>query len=611
MPLLGVTYTSGWRLRPTVTSSDRATGLCQALAELIEREGAACRQGIEGALEGVAAVRGGSLDRRLQRVEARLREVASRIELAGKAKAEMLAEIRSANATSATDAEPLIALIHRLAEQRVLGRTELCTALLDHLMASCQASRGYVMFYAPESSEAEVVCTAEFRGRNLALEEFQGSRTLLLEALQSGATIRLSDACRDERYSELESVRELQLRSVMVVPILLAGRSIGAVVLEDRSLAAAFSPDHAHWAETAAGIVACCLKQGRLIPGLPSRESRVFLDAGLAGSQVIGDDPRLRSLLAAVERVADLPIAVLIEGETGTGKELVARALHHTSSRRKGPFVAINCASIHGELAESELFGHERGAYTGAVGRHAGCFEQASGGTLFLDEVNELANSTQAKLLRVLESKEIKRIGGEKSIPIDVRVVAASSRSLRALSAEGRFQEPLLHRLNAIRLELPPLRERRGDIPALLEHFLAKYTSAYNRSVVVADGVLDVLQEYAFPGNIRELENIVRSMVALAREGAVLGVEDLPSEVRGAAPARVTFGHGAPPRWLSKPADTLAELRRHEALARKHFATERRRLVERAIAEEGGVSAAARKLKVNRVTLHKLRRNKP
>lgn len=245
---------------------------------------------------------------------------------------------------------------------------------------------------------------------------------------------------------------------------------------------------------------------------LPNPES-----AATGTPQLIGDTPVMRALFRAIGRLAQAPLSVLITGETGTGKELVAHALHQESPRSRKPFVALNTAAIPAELLESELFGHEAGAFTGAQRRHIGRFEQADGGTLFLDEIGDMPLPLQTRLLRVLAEGEFFRVGGRELIRVDVRVIAATHQHLEALVAEGRFRADLLHRLDVVRLQLPPLRERRGDVPQLAENFLAIATRKLDiPSKRFAPTALAALQAYDWPGNVRELENVCWRLAALA-----------------------------------------------------------------------------------------------
>ncbi|WP_369935700.1 nitrogen regulation protein NR(I) [Xanthomonas tesorieronis] len=234
-------------------------------------------------------------------------------------------------------------------------------------------------------------------------------------------------------------------------------------------------------------------------------------------AELIGDTPAMRALFRAIGRLAQAPLSVLINGETGTGKELVAHALHTESPRARKPFVALNTAAIPAELLESELFGHEAGAFTGAQRRHIGRFEQADGGTLFLDEIGDMPLPLQTRLLRVLAENEFFRVGGRELIRVDVRVIAATHQDLEALVEQGRFRADLLHRLDVVRLQLPPLRERRADVPQLAENFLAMAARKLDTPPKrLSPAALDALRGYAWPGNVRELENVCWRLAALA-----------------------------------------------------------------------------------------------
>jgi DNA-binding NtrC family response regulator len=242
----------------------------------------------------------------------------------------------------------------------------------------------------------------------------------------------------------------------------------------------------------------------------------------LGRHEIVWSGEAMRKVMAQVERVAASETRVCILGETGTGKELVARTLHERSPRGGGPFVTLNCAAVPAELIESELFGHEKGSFTGAASRHAGKFEQAERGTIFLDEIGDMPLTMQAKLLRVLEEGEVERIGGDKPIAVDVRVIVATHRNLEALVREGKFRPDLFHRVYVFPLTLPPLRERREDIPALVEHF-ARQVCAQNswKPVPFTAEAIAALQAHAWPGNVRELRNVVERLMLLATEGEV------------------------------------------------------------------------------------------
>jgi two-component system, NtrC family, nitrogen regulation response regulator NtrX len=248
----------------------------------------------------------------------------------------------------------------------------------------------------------------------------------------------------------------------------------------------------------------------------------------------------MQKIMAQVDRVAASETRICILGETGTGKELVARTLHERSPRASGPFVTLNCAAVPAELIESELFGHEKGSFTGAAGRHLGKFEQAEHGTIFLDEIGDMPLAMQAKLLRVLEEGEVERIGGDKSIRVDVRVLVATHRSLETLVREGKFRQDLFHRVYVFPLVLPPLRERREDIPALIEHF-ARQVCAQNhwKPIPFTPESIEALQVYSWPGNVRELRNVVERLMLLATDNQV----ELET-VRSALPQTFDTPHG-------------------------------------------------------------------
>ena len=310
---------------------------------------------------------------------------------------------------------------------------------------------------------------------------------------------------------------------------------------------------------------------------------------------IIGSSQGIADLYAVLERVADTPTTVLITGESGTGKELVARALHEHSSRKDKPFIKVNCAAIPKELIESELFGYERGAFTGAVASKPGRFELASGGTLFLDEIGEIPVEMQVKLLRVLQESEFERVGGIKTIRVDVRLVAATNRDLKKLIASGSFREDLFYRLNVVPIRLPALRERTGDIPLLVEHFLAKFNERLRKKVEgVEPEATEVLVQYPWPGNIRELENVIERAVLFC-DASKLHASDLPPDVRGLpALANVPL----PEADLHAALAGEGGLKGHVKVAMSRL---ERELVSRALQQTtGNVTHAARLLKISR-----------
>ena len=308
-----------------------------------------------------------------------------------------------------------------------------------------------------------------------------------------------------------------------------------------------------------------------------NRQLRQQLHDKFKIDHLLGHHALMKEVFRVVRKVAPSQTTVLITGESGTGKELVARALHAESNRKERPFRALNCAAIPETLIESELFGYEKGAFTGAQGRHIGLFEAVDQGTLFLDEIGDLSLTLQAKLLRVLQEKEIRRIGGRDDIKVDVRVVAATNRKLAIAIKQGTFREDLFYRLNVVSILLPPLRDRATDIPELIEHFLNKYGTATGKAVKdVTPPALRVLMEHPWPGNVRELESVVERAVLLC-EGDRIDVEDLPSELRSR------------PTLLDRTDFDLP----NEGFSLEEF---ERQLLEKAMARSNGVIAKAAKM---------------
>jgi two-component system response regulator HydG len=299
---------------------------------------------------------------------------------------------------------------------------------------------------------------------------------------------------------------------------------------------------------------------------------------------IVGHSDAIRRILTVVPRAAQADSTILITGESGTGKELVARAIHGTSRRVGGPFVSVSCAALPDELLENELFGHVKGAFTGAAVARKGLLEEAQGGTFFLDEVGEASMEIQKKLLRVLEERSLRRLGDNRSIPLDVRVVTATNRDLQSAVDDKAFRDDLYHRLNVIRIHMPPLRERPDDIPLLARHFLARHASRLGREFAgFAPAAMAALSSYAFPGNVRELSSMVEQAVALA-PGPAVELDDLPPRLT--APPRGPVAH---PALVRRP-KTLVDL-------------EREAILERIEARGGDLHAVAQDLGISRTTL--------
>ncbi|MEZ5415270.1 MAG: sigma-54 dependent transcriptional regulator [Opitutaceae bacterium] len=313
------------------------------------------------------------------------------------------------------------------------------------------------------------------------------------------------------------------------------------------------------------------------------------LDEKFNFTHIIGHSAKLQEVIERVKLVAPSRATILVEGESGTGKELIAQAIHQASPRARGPLIAVHCAALSENLLESELFGHERGAFTGANERRIGRFESADGGTLFLDEIGEISASTQVKLLRFLENKTIERVGGAKPIELDVRLVAATNRNLEQMVRDGKFREDLFFRLNVVRIAMPPLRDRADDIPLLLTHYL-KIFSEENKSpaLTLEPGAVRTLQAYAWPGNVRELRNFCENAVVLHRGGSLTEYDLDPKFRGGAAPSGGGESGGAP---VANPL-SIEE-------------NEKRVLREALIKSRGNRTKAAELMGISRRTLHR------
>ncbi|MEW6053643.1 MAG: sigma-54 dependent transcriptional regulator [Nitrospirota bacterium] len=298
--------------------------------------------------------------------------------------------------------------------------------------------------------------------------------------------------------------------------------------------------------------------------------------------RIIGNNHEICRILDTIESVKDSPSSVLIKGETGTGKEMVAKALHYQSCKKHMPFITINCAAIPKELLESELFGYEKGAFTGAVSRRIGKLEEASGGTLFLDEIGELELSLQTKFLRVLQEREIERIGSNKKIKVDFKLISSTNRDFTKEVREGRFREDLLYRINIVEIQLPPLRERKEDIPLFISEFTKDFCARENKKITVSDQAIQVLQNYSWPGNVRQLRNIIEMLIVLAK-GNNITIRDLPEEIFSENPHKAGNNYVKTLRELETQAiqDAIRECNGNKSKAAKILGISRKAFYKR------------------------------
>ncbi|MBI4613955.1 MAG: sigma-54-dependent Fis family transcriptional regulator [Planctomycetes bacterium] len=403
---------------------------------------------------------------------------------------------------------------------------ELFQRVLELTIRLTGAERGYV--YLVEEGKVVLASSRRETGERVPRPQDEISRTIVSQALEEGRTIHLSDAAAETRAT---SVVRRGVRSVLCVPLKSMGRTVGGLYLEDRRRRARFGENEIGAIGRFAEQVGIAIESARRVEEL-TRESHGMratilrmqesLEERFGHEGLVGKSARMQQVYRTLDRLAGSNVPVVIRGESGTGKEMVARALHFGGRRRQGPFEATNCAAFNAGTLGSELFGHVRGAFTGAIEDRKGLFELASGGTLFLDEVAEIPLALQAQLLRSLQEGEVRPVGSDKTVRVDVRVVAAASADLARRVADGRLREDLYFRLRGVEIELPPLRERLEDLPLLVVHFMSRFDTAGRREPrKIAPDALRALAEHDWPGNVRELENVLRSAIALHPDGAI------------------------------------------------------------------------------------------
>jgi Nif-specific regulatory protein len=358
----------------------------------------------------------------------------------------------------------------------------------------------------------------------------QVSRTVLARVMREQTGLMLNDVSTNLELRKSASFANLPVRSLICVPVSLAGRIASVIYVDTQDSRVHFDENHLQMLTAIASLASLALSNISYLEAL-KQENRELRTQITLEHNMVGNSPRIREVFEFIRRVAPTDSTVLIGGESGTGKELVARAIHANSQRANGPFVPINCAAITETLLESELFGYEKGAFTGAVTQKKGKIEVASGGTLFLDEIGELALPLQAKLLRVLQEREFERVGGTRPIKVDLRLVAATNQDLQEAARAGSFRKDLFYRINVVSITVPPLRDRREDILQLAEHFIVRTAKKCNTRVKsLGPNTKLCLANYDWPGNVRELENAIERALVLGSTDTIL-VEDLPDSI--------------------------------------------------------------------------------
>jgi len=368
------------------------------------------------------------------------------------------------------------------------------------------------------------------------------SRTIARRVMQEGLAILGVDVPGSNELADVESLVSSQVRSLLCVPLIVFQKVTGCIYLDARDAAARFDEDHLQLVAAIAGTSAVALENARRMQWLEHENVRLSTELNL-DHNLIGESRRMKEVYQFLARVAPTESNVLLEGESGTGKELAARAIHRNSPRSSKPFVPINCAAIPEGLLESELFGHERGAFTGAVAQKKGRLEVANGGVVFLDEIGELAPALQVKLLRVLQEREFERVGGTRPISVDIRLIAATNKDLAEAVKNGTFRKDLFYRLNVLSLVMPPLRERREDIAVLADYFIARFVKKFNmKAKRLSSEAMACLVNYDWPGNVRELENALERALVLSVLD-VIQPEDLPESIleKGLTPSGAKY----------------------------------------------------------------------
>ncbi|HEX5038463.1 MAG TPA: sigma 54-interacting transcriptional regulator [bacterium] len=443
----------------------------------------------------------------------------------------------------------------------------LLETILEISIEMIKAERGFLLLQEDGGFKIRVSRNMDKQSLDAGEDEGKFSTTVAREAAVTSKSVLVTNAQSDERFQDAESVIDLDIRAVMAVPMKIGADLIGVIYVDNRLSEGEFDQSHQKVLEGFADQAALALRNGRQIEEIRKRgreleisqkqiqelndllkqrldvtESEFAairdryqlqqdeLQLRYAYDQIIGKSAALRQVLKTLDRVTDSDVTVLIQGESGTGKELVARALHYNGPRKAAPFVAENCAAFSEQLLESELFGHKKGAFTGATADKKGLFEVADGGTIFLDEIGELSQGMQSKLLRVLQERQVRAIGANDYKKINVRVIAATNKDLKAMVKEGKFREDLYYRVNVVKVVPPPLRDRKEDIPILVDYMLKKMEGESGAKVKVHPKAMTLLMRYDWPGNIRELGNEIQRCVAMGLK--MIEPESLSEKIR-------------------------------------------------------------------------------
>jgi two-component system, NtrC family, response regulator HydG len=425
----------------------------------------------------------------------------------------------------------------------VRGVEELQQTLLELLFEVVPAQRGAILLTdpGPQGDASEFASVFGLNRQQGQDESIKVSRTITKWVLEHGESLLINNQAETKDLEPSASLIAARPGSILCVPLVMLERTLGVIYLDTKEPESVFDKDHVQLVSAISAITAVALENARHIEWLVSENQRLIADFNIEHNMV-GESPRVRDVLQFISKVAPTDSTVLLSGESGTGKELVARAIHQNSKRANKAFMAVNCAALAESLLESELFGHEKGAFTGALGLKKGRLEIADGGTVFLDEIGELSLALQVKLLRVLQERDFERVGGTRTIKVDIRLITATNKNLEEAVSAGTFRQDLYYRLNVVGLEMPPLRDRQEDIPLLANYFAAKYGEKCNRRITGISAEAQVrLRNYDWPGNVRELENAIERAIVLGTTDRLL-LEDLPESVLESEPAATAPG---------------------------------------------------------------------
>ena len=474
-----------------------------------------------------------------------------------------------------------------------LNLNELLEKIIDSTIQLADTDRGFLMLEG-ESGALEFRIARDRDKRSLAEEDFTISQSIVGDVSRSNAPLFISDILEDDRFKDQKSVLDLQLKRAVCVPLTLEKSVIGVIYTDSNRLSPAFARGDMSIISAFAAQATIAIENAKLHGALVLSEETLArenlkLKQELSGkyefSGIIGRSKAMQEIFLTIQKIASLSTTVLIQGETGTGKELIARAIHYNGSRKSKQLVTINCGAMPPELLESELFGHKRGSFTGATSDKAGLFETASGGTIFLDEIGEMPLALQVKLLRALQEGEIRRVGENFDRKVDVRVIAATNRELGEDVKTGRFRPDLYYRLNVVPIMIPALRQRREDILPLTEHFLEKYQSKMNKGHIdISSEAMKLLLVNQWQGNVRELENSIERALALCGDSKLL--------------TPMQFPHLAPESGM------FDQLEAGTSLKQKLKVVERQIIVEAIEKTNGKITKAAELLDVTRQHLH-------